>query len=217
MKIVYFDIDQTLLRANEKAYEEIRKNALVKLRRPYGSLKEGVKFVKAISEKYRIDMNEVQEAYNNAAKEFFEKNEIKNFIDVYAGVSEMLSELYKSDEIKLGIISNGDSGVQRKKIESLEKFFDENLVIISGDVGTRKPEEKIYEIAKERAGAGNIFFVDDDAKNVEGAKDAGFVGILSKWSEDADGGHSDEYKIEQKNGIYIARKPSDVVKIINDI
>ena len=215
MKIVYFDIDQTLLRANKEAYEEIRKSALEKLGLPYEGLEEGVKFVKAVSEKYNIDMNKVQQVYNNAAKEFFETNEISNYIDIYEGVVEMLEKLYDSNGIKLGIISNGDPDVQRKKIKALKIFFDKNLVIISGDVGVRKPDEEIYEIAKSRANAENIFFVDDDAKNMEGAKNAGFVGILSKWF--FHDGYEKKQTIEQKNGVYIARKPIEVIEIIRGI
>ncbi len=228
MKIVYFDIDQTLLRANEKTYEEIRTSALEKLGLPYESLEKGKKFVKTISKNYNMDEEDVQEDYNNAAKEFFENNDISNYINVYDGVVEMLEQLYDSNEIKIGIISNGDSDVQRKKIKALENFFDENLVIISEDVDARKPDEKIYEIAKTNTNvdANNIFFVDDDAKNVEGAKKVGFVGILSKWSESANNesdrknGYVDnnyeKYDTFEENGIYIALKPIDVVKIINN-
>ncbi|MDQ1646017.1 MAG: putative hydrolase of the superfamily [Cryptosporangiaceae bacterium] len=56
-------------------------------------------------------------------------------------------------------------------------LFD--AVVISGEVGLRKPEPAIYHLAAERLGARpeECVFVDDLAHNVRGAAAAGMVGV----------------------------------------
>jgi epoxide hydrolase-like predicted phosphatase len=56
-------------------------------------------------------------------------------------------------------------------------LFD--VVVISGEVGLRKPEPEIYRLAAERLGAqpAECVFVDDLAHNVQGAAAAGMVGV----------------------------------------
>jgi epoxide hydrolase-like predicted phosphatase len=56
-------------------------------------------------------------------------------------------------------------------------LFD--VVVISGEVGLRKPEPAIYRLAAERLGARpeECVFVDDLAHNVRGAAAAGMVGV----------------------------------------
>jgi len=57
------------------------------------------------------------------------------------------------------------------------ELFDE--VVISGEVGLRKPEPEIYRLAAERLGVppGECAFVDDLASNVRGAAAVGMVGV----------------------------------------
>ena len=59
----------------------------------------------------------------------------------------------------------------------LERRFDD--VVLSGDVGLRKPSRRIYELAAERLGVEprTCVFVDDLAQNVAGAERAGMTGI----------------------------------------
>ena len=56
-------------------------------------------------------------------------------------------------------------------------LFD--TVVISGEVGLRKPEPAIYRLASERLGARpeECVFVDDLIHNVRGAVEAGMVGV----------------------------------------
>jgi epoxide hydrolase-like predicted phosphatase len=58
-----------------------------------------------------------------------------------------------------------------------DKLFD--AVVISGEVGLRKPEPEIYLLAAERLGLPpeECVFVDDLAPNVRGAADVGMVGV----------------------------------------
>ena len=79
---------------------------------------------------------------------------------------EVLERLHT--RYRLGILSNGFSQSQHKKISSLhlEQYFDE--VIVSGDYDIQKPDVRIFHIACERmqlkpqelAMVGDTFFTD---------------------------------------------------------
>jgi epoxide hydrolase-like predicted phosphatase len=58
-----------------------------------------------------------------------------------------------------------------------DELFD--TLVISGEVGLRKPEPAIYELAAERLGVkpAECVFVDDLAVNVRGAAAAGMIGV----------------------------------------
>lgn len=59
-------------------------------------------------------------------------------------------------------------------------------VLVSSDLGVRKPDPEIYRRALERFGAeaGNTFFTDDSAGNVAGAAAAGIHGYQIGWVKD---------------------------------
>jgi putative hydrolase of the HAD superfamily len=82
----------------------------------------------------------------------------------------------RADGCKLAIVSNswGDRYPRRR----LEAAFD--AVIISGEVGLRKPAREIYELAASRLGvqAADCVFIDDLELNVNGAIEAGMHGVL---------------------------------------
>lgn len=52
-------------------------------------------------------------------------------------------------------------------------------IVLSFEVGLMKPDERIYRLAAERAGVEphEVFYVDDIAANVEGARNAGFDAV----------------------------------------
>lgn len=66
----------------------------------------------------------------------------------------------------IGIITNGPIDHQHDKIAALGigEYFDENLIIISQQVGIAKPDKRIYQIAEERTkkSSSDIVFVGDD-------------------------------------------------------
>jgi putative hydrolase of the HAD superfamily len=63
------------------------------------------------------------------------------------------------------------------------ELFD--TVVISGEVGMRKPEPEIYRLAATRLGveAAECVFVDDLAPNIRGAVAVGMVGIHHRGAE----------------------------------
>lgn len=78
--------------------------------------------------------------------------------------------------IATGLLSNS-WGVDGYPVEELEAVFDD--LVISGEVGLRKPEPEIYLLAAERIGRSpeRCAFVDDLEVNVMAARDAGMFGV----------------------------------------
>lgn len=66
----------------------------------------------------------------------------------------------------------------------LERRFD--AVVLSGDVGVRKPSRRIYALSAERLGVdpADCVFVDDLAQNVSGAERAGITGVHHRVAAD---------------------------------
>ncbi|MCP9946653.1 HAD family phosphatase [Streptomyces somaliensis] len=78
--------------------------------------------------------------------------------------------------IRVGLLSNSwGNTYPRAKLEAL---FDD--IVISGEVGLRKPNADIYRLALERLGvtAERTVFVDDAVPNVDGARALGLGGVL---------------------------------------
>jgi putative hydrolase of the HAD superfamily len=83
--------------------------------------------------------------------------------------------------VKLGMITNGASDIQRDKIlgSELAEFFD--LILVSGEEGFGKPKPEIFRLAIDRLNADEssaVMIGDSLARDVAGA--AG-VGIKSVW------------------------------------
>lgn len=83
---------------------------------------------------------------------------------------------------RLGILSNTSAShwqhVTRERFEVLNWFFER--IVLSYQVGSMKPDAKIYEFAAEQAGMPpeQIFFVDDRPENVAGARAAGIDAVI---------------------------------------
>jgi FMN phosphatase YigB (HAD superfamily) len=78
----------------------------------------------------------------------------------------------------LGIISNGPSDLQRYKLKlfDLEREFDP--IVISGEIGVAKPDQKIFRYALERAGVSPeeaLYVGDSPVYDIVGAKGAGMM------------------------------------------
>jgi len=67
------------------------------------------------------------------------------------------------------------------------EMFD--AVVISGEVGMRKPEREIFELTLDRIGlpAGECVFIDDIPHNVAAAAEAGLVGIVHRTFDETAG------------------------------
>ncbi len=97
----------------------------------------------------------------------------------YPETREVLAGLRRRD-LKLGLISNATDLARRVMARlDLEGYFD--FVVISEEVGVRKPSKEIFDIAMEKAGtlpSRAIYIGDKLAVDVVGATQAGLNAVL---------------------------------------
>jgi putative hydrolase of the HAD superfamily len=107
-------------------------------------------------------------------------------------VKEML-ELCSRSGVTMGMITNGPSDHQWRKIHTLqaERWIPEEYMIISGDVGVIKPYIEIFRIAEKRIGLQpeECLFVGDSYQNdIAPAKKAGWKALwLNRRGQDISG------------------------------
>lgn len=82
--------------------------------------------------------------------------------------------------MKLGVVTNGPSAMQRHKLAllGLEHAFD--AVVVSGEEGVRKPDEEIFRRALARCGVAAheaLFVGDHPVADIEGAHRAGLHAV----------------------------------------
>lgn len=192
MATIYFDLDGTLTTYGEDFRElfdravpeelsdevydayvsEVLENLEKKVENPY------LKAFQSIKDQFDLEFN---------AEEVTEK-----YIEIEVGstqihdkIEQLLEKLSKKH--KIGILTNGDGRVQRMKIENnnLDRFTDE--IIISNELGVRKPEPEIFQEAKNRLPAENYVFVGDTYdEDIKPAQEAGFRTIYINGEREAD-------------------------------
>ena len=87
-----------------------------------------------------------------------------------------LVEDLRAADVRVGLLSNSWGNTYPR--ERIDALFDP--VVISGEVGMRKPLSPIYELALERLGipAGRVLFIDDAEPNILGARCVGLQALL---------------------------------------
>lgn len=111
------------------------------------------------------------------------------------GVRETLSTL--SERYSLGVLTNGVTPVQHRKLAThdLEEFFE--VVVISEDVGAMKPDPTIFERAREELPAVEYVYVGDSVEHDLPAGECGFrTGLVG--SDEYPGA---DFTISKINGI----------------
>ncbi|MFC3746467.1 HAD family hydrolase [Paenibacillus sp. GCM10012306] len=95
----------------------------------------------------------------------------------------------------LGLVTNGKKHIQDGKIDklNLRSFF--KTIVISGEVGIKKPDPAIYQLALERLGTGadeTLFIGDHPVNDIWGAGKAGIGSIWLRrnhpWDDGLEGG-----------------------------
>lgn len=87
-----------------------------------------------------------------------------------------LAEELRATGLTVGLLSNSwGNTYPRARIDALL-----DPVVISGEVGLRKPDAAIYELALDRVGvpADRVLFIDDAEPNVLGARASGLQALL---------------------------------------
>ena len=93
-------------------------------------------------------------------------------------------QLFKERGLPLALITNGASDIQREKIRrfDLARFFD--TILIEGEFGVGKPDERVFRAALDRLNvpASHAWMVGDDLdRDIAGAKNAGVRSIWVDW------------------------------------
>lgn len=120
---------------------------------------------------HSVDINQV---------DYFRKlceEKIPSFVIPYPWVKEIIESLYKRG-FTAGIISNGGSELQRKKLTMLGLNFSENNIFISSELSFGKPSLEIFEYVKSRIHAANYYYMGDSFSfDIHPAVTAGWTGI----------------------------------------
>lgn len=98
--------------------------------------------------------------------------------DVYADAEPTLRLLKR--EYRLGLLTNGDSALQRRKLQSsdLGRYF--RATVISGDIGIGKPDPAVFELIASELGvqtAEAVMVGDNLVRDVAGAIGAGMSAV----------------------------------------
>ncbi|WP_295642790.1 HAD family hydrolase [uncultured Corynebacterium sp.] len=85
----------------------------------------------------------------------------------------------KAEGIATAILSNDPGGAGAAPIRTWLEGGYVDAVVLSGEVGAEKPEQKIFEITADRLDlpVNDLVLVDDNILNVRGAVDAGMIGV----------------------------------------
>ncbi|MCZ6573736.1 MAG: HAD family hydrolase [Planctomycetota bacterium] len=108
----------------------------------------------------------------------------------FVGAEELLRELRK--HLRIGLLTNGASSVQRHKIRQsgLDGLF--HAVVVSGEVGVGKPDPEVFRVALEALGtpAAETVMVGNSLRHdIAGARAAGMPCV---WLDHTGRGHGEE-------------------------
>ena len=121
-----------------------------------------------------------------------------------SNITKSILELAKENNVKLGIITNGPSEHQWSKITALgvESWSHRENIRVSGDYGINKPDDRIFEIMKEKLQLPNdsLYYIGDSIENdVVGANNAGWKSIWINRYKQKLPKEVDIYKIVENN------------------
>src|SRR3989344_6534256 len=129
------------------------------------------KIIEILSKNFGIDSKKLKKFYLNSYKKNFKQNK------------ELFNKLFKLKKQGYKVAVLSDQWFLSKEAlmpEKLYKNFDE--VIVSCDVGIRKPDKKIYQLTIKRLKVSpkEILFIDNQKWNILPAKKLGMNTILFK-------------------------------------
>jgi putative hydrolase of the HAD superfamily len=124
-----------------------------------------------------FDMGVDDETLADGLNDLFGRERRRRHANV-PGVEQVLTELRETHA--LALVTNGASSIQREKLEAsgLEPYFD--AVVVSGELGTGKPEPAIFEHALaqlDHDGSQAVMVGDSLPRDVEGALAAGLRAV----------------------------------------
>lgn len=186
---VYFNLDDTLTETNVE-YEQIYREAVTEAG------------LEQLSDEYETYTKRFFDHFNNGwafprrqaidtlarDHDCYDAEKIEAFAEKWEqreaaattardGAAAMLEDL--SSRHQIGIMTNGTSALQRKKLEEtgLAQYIDD--VVVSGEEGYMKPERPLFEIAKDRLQADRYVMVSHRAKrDIVPAQKYGLTAVL---------------------------------------
>jgi HAD superfamily hydrolase (TIGR01549 family) len=225
IKAIFFDLDDTLhdhLKPFHDAFKEIFPEyyKTISIETLYLKFRDASDFLWEIYNRNEIELAELRiqriihalkdfdiPISNEKAQLFQERYQIQlNHIELFLGVPELLT-LLRNKGYLLGIITNGPTEHQLKKIEllGLSKYIPRDLIFISDEVGVAKPNPAIFNEAEKKImyAPKELLYVGDSWTNdVIGPSRAGWKSI---WYNHRKRQPISEYK------------PLGEVKILSDI
>lgn len=154
------------------------------------------------------------EELEKAATAYFNPEEM--LYPVVEGCHETLQEL-QNRGLKLAIVSNASSGKLIRDAmahRGLEKYFQ--VVIVSADVGYRKPHPAIFKLALQELGVKpekTVMIGDVPAYDVEGPQALGMKSILAAYIESREGKRFPSAKVPDGIANHFTEIPSLLEKM----
>ncbi|MGE7837715.1 HAD family hydrolase [Viridibacillus arvi] len=192
MKAILFDLDETILNRDASLLAFLD-DQYERFHSVWGHIEKGQLIQRIVEldargyvwkdevytrliEEYKLDTS-VKELLNDYTERF------RYFVIGFPKYKEVLVELKRQGYL-LGMITNGKVGFQRANISGLgiENLFD--VIVVSEEVGMKKPDKNIFEyaLAKLQMSPNDAVFIGDNPTNdVEAARDVGMIGI---WKRD---------------------------------
>jgi len=174
----------------------------------------------------RMKANEVEEFRDKSAKEIFKtlgitKDTLPHYLEkvrywqslevkntkIFPGIKKTLIDLKKTG-FRLRILSSNS-------LENIKKFLEINSIdlkifdFIAAEIGAFGKGKIISELLKEKSlEADEVFYIVDEARDIEAAKEAGIKTIAVTW-----GYNSKKALLEQKPDYFVDR-PEEILKIL---
>ena len=188
MKIVLFDIDDTLTNSGETNGQasEVMFRTVFNVKGSEDMIDKWGKTEKGIIQEvlhkfgnYPPDFEVPNEAFITwaaALKELYKTNPPK----VFLGIKELLEALSKEEDVQIGLLT-GNSRIRAEiklKAVDLEKYFmkDGVLVGVFGDISSKRGN--LIPHAREKYGEGIYILVDDSITAAKAAKENNIASIL---------------------------------------
>ncbi len=110
--------------------------------------------------------------------EFHMKNYIENYLSIDEEFYTFAERTFERFDLILLSTDVSEWSAYIMKHYGLDKYFKHKIV--SGDVGMRKPDPKIYELTLNKIGksAEECMFIDDSIPNITAAKELGIDSVL---------------------------------------
>lgn len=156
-----FDLDDTLYNEIDylkSAYLELSKKLAPESWQPlfsnlFSQYRNKENVFKYVSETYGISMGELIDSY---------RNHYPN-IKPFDGVIDVIKAI-KQKEGKIGIITDGRSLTQRNKIKALGITDLIDYIVISGEIGSEKPDEANFRAIEKNLKCTTNYYIGDNIK-----------------------------------------------------